>query len=193
MHIAPIVFRYLDAHHDTSIDLDLSSRYLDPIQEGVDLAIRIGAQANSSHRARVLAPSGRVLVASPHYIERHGQPNDPSELATHDVLVYSNLPSPNILKLRHQRRGVSTVRISGRLRINNSEVLVSAVEAGIGIACLPHWSVRTALKAGRLLRLLPAWEPEGTSIYAVYPGGPKPAPRVRRFLDFLAKELRAAI
>jgi DNA-binding transcriptional LysR family regulator len=193
MIVAPIIFKYLDAHDDTSIDLDLSSRYLDPIQEGVDLAIRIGEQSDSSHRARLLAPSTRVLVASPDYVRRHGLPNDVGDLEKHDVLVYSNLPTPNVLKLRHPTKGVVSVHISGRLRINNSEVLVSAVESGIGIACLPHWSVRQALKAKHLLRLLPAWEPEGTSIFAVYPGGLKLPARVRRFLDFLAKELRAAI
>lgn len=193
MIVAPIIFKYLNTHDDTSIDLDLSSRYLDPIQEGVDLAIRIGEQSDSSHRARLLAPSTRVLVASPDYIRRHGMPSEVNELERHDVLVYSNLPSPNILKLRHPTNGVVSVQISGRLRINNSEVLVSAVESGIGIACLPHWSVRQALKTKHLLRLLPAWEPEGTSIFAVYPGGLKLPARVRRFLDFLAKELRAAI
>lgn len=193
MIVAPIVFKYLNAHADASIDLDLSSRYLDPIQEGVDLAIRIGEQSDSSHRARLLAPSTRVLVASPGYIGRRGMPAEVADLEKHDVLVYSNLPSPNLLKLRHPAKGTSTVHISGRLRINNSEVLVSAVEAGLGIACLPHWSVRHALKTKRLLKLLPAWEPEGTSIFAVYPGGPRLPARARRFLDFLAGELRTAI
>ncbi|MBM3554567.1 MAG: LysR family transcriptional regulator [Alphaproteobacteria bacterium] len=193
MIVAPIIFKYLQTHDDTLIDLDLSSRYLDPIQEGVDLAIRIGEQPSSTYRARLLAPNRRVLVASPAYVKGHGAPRDPGDLERHDMLVYSNLPSPNVLKLRHRSMGLRAVNVSGRLRINNSEVLVSAVLAGIGIACLPHWSVRNVLRAKQLLRLLPAWEPEGTSIHAVFPGGAKMPARVRLFLDFLAEEIRAAI
>lgn len=193
MIIAPIIFKYLDVHKETSIDLDLSARYLDPIQEGVDLAIRIGDQSSSSYRARLLAPNKRVLVANPAYLRAHGVPREPSDLERHDILVYSNLPSPNVLKLRHQKKGLRVVNVSGRLRINNSEILVSAVKAGIGIACLPHWSVVDALRTRQLLRLLPAWEPEGTSIYALFRGGPKLPARVRIFLDFLIDEIRTVI
>jgi DNA-binding transcriptional LysR family regulator len=191
--IAPLVFEYLAAHHDASIDLDLSARYLDPIEEGADVAIRIGDLADSSHRARLLGPSPRVLVASPDYLARVGAPREPAELASHDMLIYSYLPAPGTLKLHHPNRGTIRVRVSGRLRVNNSEVLASAVIAGLGVACLPRWSVREVLADGRLRQLLPAWEPEGTSIHAVYPGGRKPSERVRRFLDFLAQELRAAL
>lgn len=193
MVIAPLVFDYLAANADASIDLDLSSRYSDPIEEGVDLAIRIGAQANSSHRARLLAPSPRVLVASPGYLALHGEPREPADLAAHDVVVYSYLPTPDVLKLNHKKRGSVRVRVGGQLRVNNSEVLMSAVAAGLGIACLPVWSVRAALAAGELRRLLVSWEPEGTAIYAVYPGGRRPSVRVRRFLDFLIRRLRSAV
>jgi len=193
MIIAPLIFRYLEIHSDTSIDLDLSSRYSDPIEEGVDLAIRIGAQADSSHRARLLAPNLRVLVASDGYLKRMGEPREPADLTAHEVLVYSYLPKPNNLKLRNRAGKVVNVRIAGRLRINNSEVLMSAATEGLGIACLPNWSVRDALAAGRLRRLLPKWDPEGTSVYAVYPGGQRLPTRTRHFLDFIAKQLRAAI
>ena len=193
MVIAPLVFDFLAANPDVSIDLDLSSRYSDPIEEGVDLAIRIGAQADSSYRARLLAPSPRVLVASPAYLARRGEPRAPADLAAHDVVVYSYLPTPDVLKLRQERRAAVHVRVSGQLRVNNSEVLMSAVVAGLGIACLPEWSVRAALASGALRRLLASWEPEGTAIYAVYPGGRRPSVRVRRFLDFLARRLRKAV
>lgn len=191
--IAPLVFDYLVAHPDASIDLDLSSHYLDPIQEGVDVAIRIGDLADSSHRAKLLGPSARILVASPDYLARMGEPREPAELGLHNVLVYSYLPAPGTLKLHHPKRGTARVRVSGRLRVNNSEVLASAVVAGLGIACLPRWSVRDALAAKQLHRVLPDWEPEGTSIHAVYPGGRNPSERVRRFLNFLTLHLRAAI
>ena len=193
MVIAPMVFAYLAANPDTAIDLDLSSRYLDPIEDGVDLAIRIGSQADSTYRARLLAPSLRVLVASPDYLKKHGEPKEPADLTRHQVLVYSYLPHPDVLKLKDRKgRGIS-VAISGRMRINNSEVLMSAVTTGLGIACLPQWAVRDAVAAGRLRRLLPTWEPEGTSIYAVYAGGRRLPTRVRRFLDYLATQMRRAI
>jgi DNA-binding transcriptional LysR family regulator len=190
MVIAPMVFNYLAANPDTAIDLDLSSRYLDPIEDGVDLAIRIGAQADSSYRARLLAPSLRVLVASPDYLKKHGEPRQPDDLARHRVLVYSYLPNPDVLKLKDGKHRITRVAVAGPLRVNNSEILMSAATTGIGIACLPHWSVREALAAGVLQRLLPDWEPEGTSIYAVYPGGRRLPTRVRRFLDYLAAQMR---
>lgn len=193
MVIAPLVFDYLAANADVSIDLDLSSRYSDPIEEGVDLAIRIGAQADSSYRARLLAPSPRVLVASPAYLARRGAPRAPADLGAHDVVVYSYLPAPDVLTLKHKKRGAMHVRVNGQLRVNNSEVLVSAVVSGLGIACLPEWSVRSALATGALRRLLASWEPEGTAIYAVYPGGRRPSVRLRRFLDFLVRQLRPAV
>lgn len=193
MFVAPLIFQYLEDHSDIAIDLDLSSRYLDPIEEGVDLAIRIGAQADSSHRVRLLAPSPRVLVASSDYLKRKGEPREPADLAAHEVLLYSYLPKPNLLKLKNRSGTVMNVRVAGRLRINNSEVLMSAVKFGLGIACLPEWSVTDALAAGQLRRLLPRWEPEGTSIYAVYAGGQRLPTRARHFLDFMAKQLRAAI
>lgn len=194
MVIAQLVFDYLAANGEVSIDLDLSSRYSDPIEAGVDLAIRIGAQADSSHRARLLAPSPRVLVASPAYLARHGEPREPADLTAHDFVVYSYLPSPDLIKLKHKKkRDVAHIRVSGPLRVNNSEVLMSAVVAGLGVACLPDWSVRAALATGALRRLLVLWEPEGTAIYAVYPGGRRPSVRVRRFLDFLVRRLRSAV
>jgi DNA-binding transcriptional LysR family regulator len=190
MVIAPLVFRYLQLHPGASVDLDLSARYLDPIEEGADVAIRIGELPDSTHRARLLGPSARTLVASPNYLARAGEPTEPADLARHEVLVYSYLPAPDMLKLHHPKRGAVRIRVSGRLRVNNSEVLASAVVEGLGVACLPDWSVREPLAQGRLRGLLPEWEPEGASIHAVFPGGRNLPERVRRFLDFLARSLR---
>lgn len=187
--IAPIVFRYLECFPDARIDFDLNARYLDPVEQGVDVAIRIGEPADSSHRARVLSQSPRVLAASPAYLERAGRPQVPAELARHNVLIYTHLPSPDVLRLRDAAHGEVRVPVQGNLRANNSEVLAAAAESGLGIVCLPHWAMREGLAAGRLEALLPEHEPEGASIFALFPGRRQAPARVRRFLDFLATEL----
>ncbi len=171
MVIAPMVFAYLAANPDTAIDLDLSSRYLDPIEDGVDLAIRIGSQADSTYRARLLAPSLRMLVASPDYLKKHGEPKEPADLTRHQVLVYSYLPHPDVLKLKdrkgrsrqrrhqrahaHQQFGSADERGDDRARDRLPAAMGGARRrsppASCGACCPP-----SSRKARRFMRSMPA-------------------------------------
>src|SRR5690606_3825433 len=130
------VAAFLSAYPEVEIHLVLDDRFVEIVAEGYDLAVRIGALADSSLRARKLAESGVHLVAAPAYLERAGTPRSVEDLGGHQLLHYSNLASGNFWRLRAggQER---QIRVGGRLTANNGESLHRAAEAGLGIALQP--------------------------------------------------------
>jgi DNA-binding transcriptional LysR family regulator len=186
LHVAPAVPELLAACPELALDLTLNDRRVDLIEEGYDMAIRIGALGDSSLIARRLAPSHRMLCAAPAYLARHGRPEAPEDLADHDCLVYSYQTLGREWRLRSPA-GERRVRIAGRLAVNNGDALLAAALAGQGIVFLPSFIAGEALRGGGLERLLPAWrDAEETGVHAVYPAGRNLAPKVRVFIDFLA-------
>ncbi len=183
MHIAPHLGGFLDQSGDISLDLHLSDEFTDLIADGFDLAIRVGALPDSSLVARKLAPIHRVLCASPDYIAKHGMPSHIDELSDHLCLAARNqdpwrLEGPD---------GSSAVRAQGPLRTNSSEVVRSAVIAGLGIALRSTWDVADELRDGRLVVVLPQWRASShVGLYAVYPSRRYLPAKVRLFVDYLS-------
>lgn len=190
--IAPLVPEFLAAHPSVSLDLQLSNRYVDLVEEGYDLALRVGTLAADSRVVvRRLAPTRRVLLASPGYLERQGSPRIPQQLHEHPCLVLDIGTRPRRWELQRGRSRIE-IDVSGPLHSNNAFVLLTACREGAGIGLLPASVAGTDMHAGTLRHVLPGWVSAEQGIYAVYPSARFIPAKVRAFVDFIAAKLRAA-
>jgi DNA-binding transcriptional LysR family regulator len=187
LHIASCLPDFLHRYPEVQVDMTFADQRINLIEEGVDLAIRIGKLDDSSLRARRLAPSCRILCASPGYLKRRGEPREPQDLKQHDCLIYSYQRSPE--RWSFQNKGKTRqVSVSGPLKANNGDALRAACEEDLGIAFLPDFIAEKALRAGRLRPLLCDWrDSTETEINAVYPDARNLSPKVRVFIDFLVE------
>jgi DNA-binding transcriptional LysR family regulator len=175
-HLAAAIAAYAERHPLVRVEMVLNDRLVDLVEEGYDLAIRIGRLADSSLIARRLAPCRLALCASPRYLERHGVPRQPADLARHNCLLYSYSADRNQWSFR-VGGSEETVAISGNLVANNGDAVVTAALAGQGIVLQPTFIVGDALRAGTLVRLLPDHEVPDLDIHAVYPHPRNLSPR----------------
>lgn len=186
MHVAPAVPAFLKRYPELSVDIALSASHVNLVDEGLDLAIRIGVPEDSALVVRKLAPSRLVVCAAPAYLKARGKPREPADLATHNCLCNSVLPWGDEWRLAAKKDEVR-VRVGGSVRSNNAEMLRAAALDGVGIAVLPTWAVAESLRAGKLKRVLDGWEPPASAIYAVYPGNRLMSMKVRAFVDHLVR------
>lgn len=188
-HVTPVVAEFLDLHPGLSVELVLNDRNLDLIEEGLDLAVRIGELSDSSLLARRVGEVRRVLVASPDYVAKRGMPGRPADLASHDTIFGTT--RSGILEWRFGRspRGPA-VRIAPRLLVNEVEAQLRAARSGRGIARVLSYQAVDDFAAGTLLRLLPRYEPAPLPVHLVTLGGGHMAPKVRAFLDHATTALR---
>lgn len=189
LHLAPLLPGFMAAHPEVEIDLVLNDRRVDLIDEGFDLAIRIGRLDDSNLIAKKLATVGFVCAASDAYLARHRPPEVPEDLGGHNCLryTYNRLPG----EWRFSRDGeVLNVRVTGNFQANNGEALREAALAGLGIVYQPVFIVDAELRAGRLRPLLEAWSTPTIDIHAVFPEQRQLQPKLRHFVDHLAQALR---
>jgi DNA-binding transcriptional LysR family regulator len=185
VHVAPLVAAFLDANRDVSIALDLTDHLTDIVNEGIDVAIRIGALDDSNLVGLKLADNRRVVVASPSYLAARGAPATPADLATHNCLTFGTYGS--------QARGWQftidgkpvSLRVSGTMSCNDGAVLHDWALAGRGLAWRSLWEVGDDLKAGRLESVLDEFAAPDNAIYAVFPQRRHLPLRVRMFIDHL--------
>jgi DNA-binding transcriptional LysR family regulator len=190
LHLGPIVSDFLDKYPDIMIDLDLNDRVVDLVEEGFDVAIRIGTLQESSLVARALAPQELVLCAAPAYLARHGMPRNPDDLKQHRCLHYAYFSSGS--EWRFDKDGQSwNVRVPVSLRANNGDILCAAAMAGQGVILEPTFLVEQALQDGRLVRLLPDYSRPAIKMYAVYPHRRHLSAKVRSFVDHLERYFTA--
>jgi DNA-binding transcriptional LysR family regulator len=188
--IVPLVPQFLAAHPLLTLDLQLSNRYVDLVEEGYDLALRVGALAPDSRLVvRRLAPTRRVLLASTAYLERHGSPRTPQQLARHACLVLDIGARSQRWELERGRTRAA-IDVTGPLRSNNAFALLDACKSGLGIGLLPASVADADLRTGALHRVLSGWVSGEQSIYAVYPTARFIPAKVRAFVDFIAARLR---
>ncbi len=192
MHVAPLLPDFLARHPAVSVELHLADSVVDLVGGGFDLGLRIAALPDSSLKARRLCPIHRSLVATPGYLERHGRPVHPDDLARHACLGYAYLPTPDRWRFHHADGREASVAPGGPMRANNAEALAPALRAGLGLALQPDFMIHEDLAAGRLERVLPDWSPPPIALHLVSPPGePRPA-RITALIDYLAKALVAA-
>ena len=186
LHVAPALPDFLAAYPELSVEMHLSDRTVDLIEEGFDLAIRIGQLRDSSLIARRLAPMHRVVCAAPAYLDARGRPSHPRDLQNHECLIYSYLSSGREWRFQGAE-GELRVAVHGRLEVNNGDALLAAARQGFGVVMLPTFLAAGDLKAGRLEPILQDWcEAEAGAIHAVFPASRNLSPKVRVFVDFLA-------
>ena len=169
-----------------SVDLGLADRYVDLIEEGWDLAIRIGRLQDSSLVARKLAPCRIVVCAAKTYLDSHGIPLAPDDLTQHNCLGYTLPTALSASRWIFGREGATIVPVAGNLRANNGDALLGAALAGQGIIYQPTFLVGDSLRDGSLVRVLAEHEIPELGIYAVLPSGRQAPAKVRVVIDFLA-------
>ena len=190
-HVAPVVASFLDAHPAVSVDLVLSDRVADLVEEGLDLALRIGSLPDSTLRARRLGTLRRILVASPAYLARRGVPTGPEGLPDHDLIVFASQSAPPEWRFRRPDGATSTLRPAARFVVNEAEAAVAAAVQGRGILQSLSYQAAEELAAGRLVRLLREAEPPAMPVQLVFPAGRFMPARLRAFLDEAAPRLAA--
>lgn len=187
-HVAPVVMAFLDRYPQMQIEMVLNDRNLDLIDEGLDVAVRIGHLQDSSRVARRLGQVSRVTVASPDYLARRGEPQEPAQLAEHDTIVGTQRASLREWRFGPQENG-ERVRLTPRLLLNDVETQLLAVRAGKGIARLLSYQVADDLAAGTLVRLLSAFEPLPMPVQLVAQNMQRMPLKVRTFWDYAWQEL----
>lgn len=187
--IAPRLGRFLAQYPEVRIELIATDEQVDIVRDGIDLAIRQAVLPDSSLVARVLAPDRRVLCAAPSYLERHGMPEQPEDVARHRCIVFGDAATAWTFSRGDQTR---TVEVSGAIRVNAGDVAHGAVLGGAGLIHKSIWEVAEDLAAGTLVAVLPEWRSHARPIHVLYPSVRHQMPRVRRFTEFLLAELKEA-
>ena len=186
MHLARLLPDFMARYPDLSIDMDLNDRRVDLIEEGLDMAIRVGELGDSTLVARRLAPCRFTTVASPEYWAKHGRPQHPRDLVDHDCLVYKLRDRPGEMTFEGPD-GPIDVATRGSLQSNNGEFLLAAVMAGRGVSICPTFFCGVQVSDGRLERVLEDYMRYEVAVYAVWPQSRHLSAKVRAFVDFLAE------
>ena len=187
-HVAPLVNGFLDLFPEITVELVLNDRNLDLIEEGIDVAVRIGPLADKTLVVRRVGEVHRIVVASPFYLASHGIPERPADLLAHDTILSTPWPGPPEWRFGPGRRG-PVVRLAPRLLVNEAEVALLAARAGRGLARVLSYQAVDDLEAGSLVRVLFAFEPLPLPVHLVIPGGGRTIPKIRAFLDHAAAGL----
>jgi DNA-binding transcriptional LysR family regulator len=189
LHVVPRLPAFLAAHPNLSIDLVLDDRQIDLIEEGVDMALRIGTLRDSSLTARKLAMSRRLVLGAPAYFERAGIPATPAELIGHTAVLYTRNRSSETWSFQQSGSEVP-VRISSRLSISASEGVRAAVVGGMGFTIASEWMFAPELASGAVRPVLTEWTLPTSDLWAVFPTGRMASAKARAFAAFVEAELR---
>ncbi|HEX7872408.1 MAG TPA: LysR family transcriptional regulator [Sphingobium sp.] len=191
LYVAPAITAFLARHPDVRIDLHLTDDVIDLLAERTDIAIRTGNLPDSALVARRLGRSRMTVCAAPAYLDRHGVPQTPADLARHDCLTFTFRPSPALWPFRVEGE-VQHQPVSGSVQVNNGTTLREMAVMGAGIARMGLFNAEEEMAAGRLVPVLEAHNPgDIETIHALYVGGGQVPHRVRAFIDFLADRLKS--
>ncbi len=185
-HVAPLVAEFMHKYEGLQVDVSLSDRVVDLIDEGFDLAVRVGRLADSSLIAKRLCSMPAYLVASPAYLAAQGTPRVPADLAQHNCLEYAYATVANTWTFQGEG-GPHQVHVRGTMRANNGEVILAAVRAGIGVAVMPAVFAGAELCSGEVVEILREFRPQPGAVHAVYPHSRHLSAKVRLFVDDLAQ------
>ncbi len=189
LYLAPQLGRLLARYPELTIELALSDDVSDLVQQGLDLALRVGEIADGSLVARRVGSFTVAAVAAPDYLAARGEPQRPEDLAGHSCILFTRSVDPNTWRFAGPD-GARPVAVEGRLRVNSIEAAVAAAVAGAGVAMLPTWLIRDELATGALRRILEPFQSPRLPISLVYPSRRFLAPRTRAVIDFLVAEFR---
>lgn len=189
--LTPILLDFACAFPDIRLEVSFADRAVSLVDEGFDIAVRIGQPSDSSLIGRKLCDARIILVAAPTYLERQGWPETPADLAQHDCIIDSNFTDPTNWPFA-DGKGVKTAPISGRLRFSSAETCLAAAKAGFGIANVPSFVAGPALRGGEVRQLLANYETTPHAIHALYPPARHLALKVRVLIDFLSERFQGS-
>lgn len=187
LHVIPKLPQFLAAHPHLDVDIVLDDRMIDLVAEGVDISLRMGALSDSGAVARKIAAGGRSVLATPAYLARAGMPQSPADLANHEAIVYSQLPS--VWSFTREGAAVS-VSVGGRLRVSAAEGLRAAIMADMGLTIASDWMFAPELANGAVVRVLTAWSLPSIDLWAVFPVGHMMTAKARQFAMFVEEIMR---
>lgn len=186
LHLAPKLGAFLDAHPRLNLDFIMDDRSVDLIAENVDVALKLGALADSSLTARKLSDSDRLVVASPEYLARAGVPKRPADLLQHQAIVYAQAAGGEEWRFK-QGSAETSVRVPTRLSVSAAEGVREAVIAGIGLTIASRWMFARELQDGTVVEALTEWSLPKLDLWAVYPAGRLPTAKARAFVEWALK------
>ena len=187
--LVPLALRYMQAHPDVRLDISFDDRYVDLVEQGIDVAIRMGQMADSTLGARYLGTNPWVMVASPTYLAAHGEPRSTADLARHACIVYSSVQGDDRWRLQPPDAKLESVPVDGPLRANNLSAVLAGACAGLGLAILPWYVAWESIDEGRVRSVLSDHALPAQEMHAVFPS-PKLVPqKVIHFIDHLQQAL----
>ena len=190
LHVIPRLSEFLDEHPDLEVELVLDDRQVDLVNEGIDVAMRMGPMPDSNMSARRLAQGRRVVVATPAYLQRHGVPTSPGDLSRHQAIINSRVPGFDTWTFRKGAQAVSVV-LHGRLKVTAAEGLREAVKCNLGLTLASEWNFSPELKSGEVVAVLEDWALPSTNLSAVYPTGRLASTKARAFASFVERLITA--
>jgi DNA-binding transcriptional LysR family regulator len=184
---------FLDEYPAIKIVLSMTDQMVDIVDAGIDVAIRVGRQQDSSFKARKIGESKRVVCASPEYLKNAGIPRTPADLEQHNCVTWRDHPGHNTWAFRGPD-GVTKVRVSGSFFAKSADALVAATVAGLGVSLLPDWNMGIELRQKQLRAVLTDYEasPAASPVYAVHAHQRHVPPKIRAFIDFLIETFAKA-
>jgi DNA-binding transcriptional LysR family regulator len=184
LHVIPHLSTFLAEHSDLEIELVLDDRNVDLIDEGIDVSLRMGAMPDSNMTARRIAEGRRIVVATPAYLQRHGTPLSPSDLISHQAVIYTRDGGGESWTFRKATAEVSVV-LQGRLKVTAAEGLREAVNCDMGLAVTSEWNFSPELRSGKVVAIMGDWSLPPTNLSAVYPAGRLASTKARAFVSFV--------
>jgi len=169
------------------LDIHVTGRLVNLVEEGIDVALRVGKLEDSSLITQQVMPCGLHACASAEYLKKHGKPEHPRELEKHNCLIYSPLPHPDNWLFRDDQGKDISIKVNGNLRSSMGSILMNAAQNGSGIFIGPTFMVASALEEGLLETVLDQYTPMTTGLYIVYPYSKLISTKVRAFVDFIAE------
>ncbi len=185
-YLAPAIAEFEARHPQVRFDIELSDRFVDLVEEGLDLAIRIGTVRSQALIARRIGTTTLVCCAAPAYLRAHGVPSAPERLAHHACLTYAYSPERHVWRFVDAHGGAHGVPVGGPAHANNAEILAALAVAGMGVVLEPDFVVAPQVRAGTLVPLLPGYAAASLPLQAVYPSRRHLSAKVRAFIDFVA-------
>jgi len=189
LQLAPLLAEFMQRFPQVNIELQLTDRTVNLLEEGIDVLIRVGEVDDSSYIARRLAQARRFICASPSYVARHGLPQTPADLKNHNCLRLNVPTRLNDWEFTDAKGHQQIISVTGDFATNVTDMMYAAALAGIGLARLSTIIVGADIRAGRLLPVLTDYATDSTSMYAIYPHRRHLSPKVRAFVDFLVEKL----
>lgn len=183
--LTPMVLRFMQQHPELQVDLSFEDRYVNLVEQGIDLALRMGRLADSTLGARWLGQNPWVLVGAKAYLAEHGTPRTPADLAQHRALVYSTVQGDDRWAFTGADGTTQAVPVKGPLRSNNLSALLAAARNGMGLAILPWYVAHESVKNGSVKPLLERWTLPAQEIHAVYPSPRHVPTKVSGFVNWL--------